>query len=128
MDFNDGPDPTIVAGITDPGLKQLYIDSMLRFARLNNFLNKYMSTAIVLISPYFAFFLWLFFRHGRHERNFAEMTVAYILFSGFIILACTIFVSPWLALTKNSSLYFFVNISLLTYSIRWACPETLAPK
>jgi hypothetical protein len=97
------PDPTILARIPDESMKQAYVLSVERLGKINDFGNKNLNLLSVIVAPYFAFFLWLFFR--RRNRNFAEITVAYILFTGFGNLLFTILVSPWLASVHHTSAY-----------------------
>jgi hypothetical protein len=119
---NWSAEPAVLARIPDEHIRQLYIVSMERVNEINNFGNKYMSTLSVLISPWFAFFLWLFFK--RRGWNMAEITVSYILFSAFTNLVFTIIISPLLAITKGSGFiyYLILNGSLIlqTIYIAWA--------
>jgi hypothetical protein len=74
----------------------------------------------VLITPYFAFFLWLFFKNRK--RNIAEITVAYLLFSGFSNVVITILFSPLLAMYHHTSAYYPVLCSsflLETFYFAW---------
>lgn len=70
-----------------------------RAAAVEMFMNDNMNIITVLITPYAAFFLWLFFR--RRNRNFSEISLAYILFSGFSVLASTILTYLPLAIFRS---------------------------
>jgi hypothetical protein len=114
------PDPEVLARIPDEQTKELYILTVERNAKMQNFSNKNLSNLSVLVAPYFAFFLWLFFP-GR-KRNVAEITVAYVLFTGFGNVLSTIFISPWLAMYRNTSAYypiFCTSLLLQTMYYAW---------
>lgn len=98
------PDPAVLARISDPDLKQLYLDSVERIGLAQGFVNRYMNIISVLISPWFAFFLWLFFK--RSQRNMAEITVAYILFSAYGNLVSTMLFSPVLSCILDTPGYY----------------------
>ena len=108
--YNDlpTPDPQVMARIPDEELRQLYLVSIERNVRAQKFVNKNLNIASVLVAPYFAVMLWLFFK--RRNRNIAEITVTYILFTGFANVLSTILVSPWMSYYRNS----FAN-GILTY-------------
>ena len=114
------PDPKVIANIADEKMRTLYILSIERTARMIEFGNKYLNIISVLISPFFAYFLWLFFR--RRKRNMAEITVAYIFFTGFSNVLSTIFISPWLAMFRNTaaaSPLLYGSIILQTLYFAW---------
>ncbi len=62
--------------------------------KLQKFSNNNSELLTILVSPWFAFGLWLFYR--KRERNVAEITVAYMLFTAFSIIMSAIIISPWL--------------------------------
>lgn len=114
------PDQAVLARITDPEIRQLYITSLERIEKAQHFVTRHMNTVSVLISPYFAFFLWLFFK--RWGRNMAEITVAYILFTAFSNLASTLLVSPFLSWARGSGAYnpvLYGMMLLQTIYIAW---------
>jgi hypothetical protein len=114
------PDPVVLERIGDPITRQLYIESVERMEKVNRFINKNMNIISTLISPYFALFLWLFFK--KQERNMAEITVAYILFAAFSNLASAILLSPVLSAARNSKLYnplLYTLLLLQTLYIAW---------
>ena len=114
------PDPEVLARIPDEETRELYILTIERNAKMQNFSNKNLSIISVLVAPYFAFFLWLFF--PNRNRNVAEITVAYILFTGIGNVLSTIFISPWLAMYRNTSAYypiFCTSLFLQTMYYAW---------
>lgn len=114
------PDPRIMARMPDERLKNLYLLTVERNARVQNVANKNLNLISVAVTPYFAFFLWLFFR--ERQRNFAEICVAYILFTGFANVASTILFSPWLAMTRNTGWHYpilYSNLFLQTFYYTW---------
>jgi len=114
------PDKEVVARITDLELRDLYITSIERIASVQEFTNKNLSLISVLVAPYFALFLWLFFR--ERKRNMAEITLAYILFNAVANLIFTIIFSPLLAATRQSSFYYPIMVGGLliqTFYYAW---------
>lgn len=98
------PDLNILARIPDENLKKQYLLTVDRMAKAQNFFNKNLNIISVIVAPYFGFFLWLFFR--KRKRNMAEITVAYILFTGFSNVLTTILISPWLAFYRDTPAYY----------------------
>src|SRR5205085_1211436 len=90
--MNPEPDPGILAQISNKHDLQLYLNSLKRIGDAEQWANHYLNIISVLISPYFAFFLWLFFK--RRGWNMAEITVAYILFSALSNLVLAMVFSP----------------------------------
>lgn len=120
--YNDlpTPDPKVLARITDENLRQLYLVSIERNVRVQKFVNKNLNIASIAVSPYFAFMLWLFFK--PRGRNVAELTVTYILFTGFANVVSTILMSPWMSYYRNSStndVLIYVNMFLQTLYFTW---------
>lgn len=114
------PDKETLASMPNQRLKDIYLVSVERNAKIQDFGNKNMNLLTVLISPYFACGLWLFFR--RRKRNAAEITVAYILFTAFSTVLTTIFISPLLAFYRNTAAYYPIEIGSLflqTMYIAW---------
>jgi hypothetical protein len=120
--YNDlpTPDPHVMARIPDEELRQLYLVSIERNVRAQKFVNKNLNIASVLVAPYFAIMLWLFFK--RRNRNIAEITVTYILFTGFANVLSTILISPWMSYYRNSftnGVLTYVNMFLQTLYFAW---------
>jgi hypothetical protein len=115
------PDPGVIARIPGKRLADLYVNSIHRIDEVTRFAYKYMNSLSVLIAPWFALFLWMFF---KKRRNVAEITVAYILFSAFSNVISAIIISPLLsALPAGSTAYviiFYLSILLQTLYISWA--------
>ena len=114
------PDPVVLARIPDEVTKQAYLQSIKRMNDVQEFTNKNLNLFSVAISPYFAFGLWLFFR--RRNRNAAEITVAYILFSGFSNVVFSILVSPLMSASHNantSNIIFWIGIFLENFYFAW---------
>jgi hypothetical protein len=101
-----GPDPEIMARMPDDYIRTLYVTTVERTAAMQEFFNKNMNLLLIVATPFFAFFLWIFFRSRR--RNMAEINVAYLLFTGFSNVASSIVIAPWLAMTRHSSAYYYV--------------------
>lgn len=114
------PDPVVMARIPDEVTKQAYLQSIKRMNDVQEFTNKNLNLFSVAISPYFAFGLWLFFR--RRRRNAAEITVAYILFSGFSNVVFSILVSPLMSVSHNANarnIIFWIGIFLENFYFAW---------
>lgn len=114
------PDPVVLARIQDDATRQAYLQSINRMNDVQEFANKNLNILSVAISPYFAFGLWLFFR--RRRRNVAEITVAYILFSGFSNVLFSIVVSPWMSMSHNTNtgnIIFWIGIFLENFYFAW---------
>ena len=119
------PDPKIMARMPDERLKNLYVLTVKRNSGVQEVANRNLNLLSVAVTPYFAFFLWLFFR--RRKRNMAEISVAYILFTGFANVLTTILISPWLAMTRNTGAYypiFYGSMLLQTFYFAWGIKET----
>jgi len=85
---------------TEEGRKQ-YIGIITRSNNANAFLKKNLNIIAMLMLPLFSFLSWLFFR--KRGYNYAELTVAYMMYSSFWSLVFSILFLPWLGLVKNES-------------------------
>ncbi len=118
------PSPEVLARMPDAATMKLYLVSLERIGEVQRFANKHMNTISVLVSPYFAFWLWLFFR--RRGWNLAEITVAYILFSAFSNLVTAILIAPFLSFTGESWLYYpllYGSIFLQVLYVAWGMKD-----
>jgi hypothetical protein len=118
--FASEPDPAILARMPDERLMNLYTAWIQRIGEFQRFGIRHMGTLSILISPWFAFFLWLFFK--RRGWNMAEISVAYILFAAFSNLVNSLWVSPLLSLTKSTGFYYpilYTSIFLQTIYLAW---------
>jgi hypothetical protein len=102
------PDPFVIMRIPDEKMRDLYVLTVERNNRVQRFANSNLNTLAILLSPYFAGGLYLFFR--RRKRNVAELTVGYIILSAFSNVAATFLFSPVLAVVKDTDGYFPVLI------------------
>jgi hypothetical protein len=112
--------PFVLARIPDEATRQAYLHVIERINRVQNFTDKNLNIISVIITPYFALGLWLFFR--RRKRNIAEITVAYILFSGFSNVLFTVLVSPWQAMSRNAvtnTIIFFTGLFFENFYFAW---------
>jgi len=104
-------DPKFVAS------QPLYVQASYVIDAIN---NKMMDLSTLLMSPWFACCLWIFFR--RRNRNVAEMTVATMLFIAFATLLTRIFVAPMLASTTDINIFNWIQgieLLLQTIYISW---------
>jgi len=106
--YNDLPkaDPAVIARLPREELKWMYEETVHRLAAVQDFFNKNLNVISVIVTPYFSFFLWLFYK--RRKRNIAEITVAYLLFTAFSNIAASIVFSPVLGAIRNTPAYVFV--------------------
>jgi hypothetical protein len=114
------PDQQVLARIPDDKTKSTYLLTVKRIAKAQNFFNKNMNFGTLITAPFFAVFLWLFFRHSN--RNMAEIAVAFILLTAFNTILITILVSPWMSLFKNTSAsmpLFFAGLFLESFYSAW---------
>jgi len=113
------PDPNVEAFMPDQHTRELYILTVHRMANMQRIGNHNLNLFTVLVAPYFAFSLWLFFK--RRGRTVAEITVAYILFTGFGNLISTIFFSPFLAIFRDTRAYYpILTLSLTTQTLYYS--------
>ncbi|HEV7781021.1 MAG TPA: DUF3667 domain-containing protein [Chitinophagaceae bacterium] len=113
-------DPVVEARIRDQEIKEKYLLTVKRSAGLQDFVNKNLNTASVAAAPFYALFLWLFFK--RRNRNFAEIIVAYLLFTAFSNILSTLLFSPWLAYYRGEPPYYYImctSFVLQTAYIAW---------
>jgi hypothetical protein len=93
-------DPALKASVENLGLSEQ------RIAAVQQLVNKYQNWAIVLVTPYFAAGLWIFFR--KRKRNAAEIMVAYVLFAAFSFVLATCLLTPWLSAYRDTAAYNFL--------------------
>ncbi|HSU28827.1 MAG TPA: DUF3667 domain-containing protein [Chitinophagaceae bacterium] len=98
------PDPNVASFMPDQHTRELYELTVKRIANMQRVGNHNVNLFTVLVSPYFAYFLWLFFK--RRGRNVAEIMVAYILYTGFANVISTIIFSPFLAMVRHTGAYY----------------------
>lgn len=94
------PNQAVMERMPDEKTKKLYLLTVKRSADAQGFFNRNMNFGTLITVPFYAVFLWLFFK--RRGRNIAEIAVAYILLTAFIDVLFSIIASPWLALTRGS--------------------------
>ena len=92
-------DPKLVA------LQPVYIQAGYVIDTIN---HKTMDLSTILMSPWFACGLWIFFR--KRKRNIPELTVAVMLFIAFETLATRIFIGPFLASTHSETTFFWLQM------------------
>jgi len=81
---------------------------------------KTMDLSTLLMSPWFAFCLWIFFR--KRNRNVAEITLAVMLFIAFATLLTRIFMAPLVAIAFHGDPYNWsqlIELLLQTLYISW---------
>lgn len=106
------PKEYVLERIPDEKTKNLYQLTVKRDAELQGFFNRNMNFGTLITAPFFAFFLWLFFK--RRGRNFAETVVAFILLTAFISAINSILVSPWLAMLKGRDIHSYFSIAAIS--------------
>ncbi len=91
---DQSPEPVteVLARMPDKNMKDLYLLSLKRMAAAQNFFNRNVKFGQLITAPFYAFFLWLFFR--RRGRNMGEIAVAYILLTAFITLFTAAVIEP----------------------------------
>jgi len=129
--YNDlpTPDPAVLARITDESTRQLYLLTIERNVRVQNFVNSNLSLTSIFIAPYFAFMLWLFFK--SRKRNVAEITVVYILFTGFANVLSTIIAGPLMGYYRNQPPHDYIlygSVLLQTLYFSWGLKELFGYK
>src|SRR5688572_12447402 len=114
------PNPKMLGLINDDEIRYKYLLMLERLSWAEGFVNKNLNLISILITPYFAVFLWLFFR--RRGRNMAEIFVAYIFFTGFVNVLSALIVYPLLALSKTNILAYniILNTNLLLQTVYFA--------
>lgn len=113
-------DEQVVERIPDEATKNIYKLTVKRNAEIQGFFNRNMNFGTLITAPFYALFLWLFFK--RRGRNMAEIAVAYILLTAFADVLFTIFFSPWLSYYRNSIAHeyiFWTGLLLETFYFAW---------
>jgi hypothetical protein len=115
------PAPSVLARITDKHMMQLYLASLDRTSEAVQWANHYLNILSVAITPWFAFFLWIFFK--RRGWTMAEIAVAYLLFSAFSNLVSTMIFSPIFSVMSEGTFFYQVvfcsSVLLQTIYITW---------
>lgn len=106
------PPQYVLDRIPDQQTKDLYRQVVKRDAQVQQFFNRNMNFGTLITAPFFAFFLWLFFK--RRGRNMAEIAVAFILLTAFISVVLSILFSPILAMAKNSNIHSYLTLTGVT--------------
>lgn len=97
-------------------LRKLSLTANERATAVQNFVNQNMNIITVLIIPYVAFMLWLFFRKAK--RNLSEIILAYILFTGFGTIISTFFLYlPMIFLRSHLAFIILIWSSLLLQTL-----------
>ncbi len=103
------PDQKVLARLYDQPTKEKYLRTVKRNAWIQGVANKNLSTVSVLVAPYYALFLWWFFK--RRGRNFAEIIIAYLLFAAYSTLIATLLFSPIMGWTRGSPGYYYIQVT-----------------
>ncbi|HMK26624.1 MAG TPA: DUF3667 domain-containing protein [Chitinophagaceae bacterium] len=114
------PNQQVIVRLPDEKTKELYLLTVKRSAEAQGFFNRNMNFGTLITAPFYAVFLWLFFK--RRGRNMAEIAVAYILLTAFIDVLFTVLASPWLALYRGSLTHdyiFWAGLILETFYYAW---------
>ena len=104
-------DPNLVA------LQPVYVQAEYVIDTIN---HKTMDLATVLMSPWFACCLWIFFR--KRSRNTAEMTMAVMLLIAFATMLTRIFMGPMMAAASSESSFGWlqlIELLLQTLYLAW---------
>ena len=113
------PDQSVLSKI--PELERpAYLERNQRLADLQKFSTTNMNLIDVIVCPWFALGLWLFYR--KRKRNIAEITVAYLLFTAFGLVLFTVFISIPLHFLRNTAAYqpvFWSGILLQSMYYAW---------
>jgi hypothetical protein len=114
------PNQAVLARIPDQPTREKYLLTVNRLAGVQKIVNKNLNLISILITPWFAFFLFIFYK--RRGRNLSELIIAYILFAAICnLLACLLF-SPLMAATRGSGAYnivFYGNLALQMAFVAW---------
>jgi len=113
------PDPAALASIPESE-RPAHLQKNERIADLQKFATKNMNLIDVVVCPWFAFGLWLFYR--KRKRNIAEITIAYLLFTAFGLVLFTVFISIPMHFLRDSNAYypiFWVGIILQSMYYTW---------
>ncbi|MEJ7912736.1 MAG: DUF3667 domain-containing protein [Chitinophagaceae bacterium] len=103
------PDPKVVAQIPTEAGRQNYIAVITRSGEANGFMSKNTNIVSMIAVPFYAAFIWLFFK--RRGRNFSEIMLAVILFTAFSTLLFTLIITPVMGYYRGQPLYFYVLIT-----------------
>ena len=95
---------------TEEGKKQ-YINIINRSNTANAFVKKNMNIISMLMLPLYSLLSWSFFR--RRGYNYAELTVAYMMYSSLASLFFAIFFLPWLGMVDPSMMLYIATSGLL---------------
>jgi hypothetical protein len=106
------PKQYVLDRIPDEETQDIYRLTVKRDAAIQGFFNRNMNFGTLITAPFFAFFLWLFFQ--RRGRNMAEIAVAYILLTAFISAVYALLVSPWLAMSRDSTIHSYLTLAALS--------------
>lgn len=96
------PDPKIVAQLPTKKIRDNYISSINRTNNATKLVSKNTNLVYMMAIPFYAFVVWLFYR--RRGRNFAEITLAFVLFTAFSALVFTLIFTPLMAYYRGSSI------------------------
>jgi hypothetical protein len=113
-------DITDMSKMPDGELKNLAKVANEKAIGFEHFFDENMNLITVFIMPYVAFMLWLFFRH--RQRNFSEITLAYILFSSFGIIVSSVLTYLPMTLFRSYTSFtvlLWVNLLLQTIYHTW---------
>jgi hypothetical protein len=113
--------PAIVAKLPTEKAKRQYIALITRTNNATEFMSKNLNLLTMLALPYYTFFFWIFFR--RRGYNYAEIMVAYMMFSSFTGLLTAATVIPLLSRLKTDPNLMYVTgaIFILVFIyISWA--------
>jgi hypothetical protein len=100
-DHPPAPVTEVLARMPDRKTRDLYLLSLKRMADAQNFFNRNVKFGQLITAPFYAFFLWLFFR--RRGRNMGEIAVAYILLTAFITLFNAAVIEPLIMLFRGDT-------------------------
>lgn len=114
------PDPAIVSQLT-PQQKTLYVTMINRTGEAMKFASKNGNIIFMIAMPFYAALIWLFFRN--RGRNFAEITLAVILYTAFVNLLFTLLFTPLMKLYLGTPAYGYImggGMLLQLFYYAWA--------
>lgn len=94
-------DPNIVRQIPTEAGRKLYIRTIERTNNATQLVNKNTNLVYLIAIPFYALIVWLFYRW--RGRNFAEIVLAFVLFTGFVGTVFTIVFTPLMAYNRTPS-------------------------
>jgi hypothetical protein len=115
-----GAKTEVLNRLPDVQMKNMYISTVKRDAQIQGFLSRNSNLSTLITAPFFAVFLWLFFR--QRGRNYAEITVAYILLTAFATVLYSIIILPWHFVFKGNqtaSVLLFTGLVLESVYYAW---------